>query len=211
MGATIAVADTLTLGANLTNGWNNVVDNNGGKTGGFMVSWNPTSRFSFIQNYMIGHELSGDTEDTRTRHLFDSLMTIKLHDKVTFMVNYDYGMDRAFASDDPSTPAVEVDTVGAHAHWQGVAAYLRLAPTDWFAFTPRYEFFDDRQGFMTGSPQQLKSFTLTPEFVIKQNLVTRFEWRRDWSTKGNFSLGPESDPDDAFSQETVGAGLILKF
>jgi hypothetical protein len=50
---------------------------------------------------------------------------------------------------------------------------------------------------------------LTPEFVIHDNLVTRLEWRRDWSNQPTFSL---VDPtDDPTVQDTAAIGLILKF
>ncbi|OFV96255.1 MAG: hypothetical protein A3F68_09520 [Acidobacteria bacterium RIFCSPLOWO2_12_FULL_54_10] len=190
--ATIPVSDTLTLGASLVNGWNNVIDNNGGKTGGFMLSWNPSPQVGFIQNYMVGPEQSGNSDDIR--HLFDSLLTVKLGDKVTWLTNYDYGMDRIS---------------GAHVHWSGVATYLRMQATPTIALTPRFEFYSDPMGFTTGTRQFMKEFTLTPEFTISENLVTRFEWRADWSTEPTFTVGDPSD--DPSVQNTLGVGLILKF
>jgi hypothetical protein len=54
----------------------------------------------------------------------------------------------------------------------------------------------------------LKEFTLTPEFVINENMVTRFEYRRDWSNVGVFGGDTRND---ARSQDTAAVGLILKF
>jgi hypothetical protein len=55
----------------------------------------------------------------------------------------------------------------------------------------------------------VKEFTLTPEFVISENLITRFEYRHDWSNEPTFTV---SDPSgDPTKQDTVAAGLILKF
>jgi len=192
--ATYPASDKLTLVAYLVNGWNNVVDNNKAKTGGFQFIWNPTPQISFIQNYMVGPEQTG--EGSPTRHLFDSLLTLKLNDQITFMANYDYGMDRNTADD-------------LHAHWQGIAGYLKFQLAPAFAVTPRFEYFDDRMGFMTGTAQRLKEFTITPEFVISENLVTRFEWRRDWSNAESFAVS--SPDDDPTVQSTVGVGMILKF
>lgn len=190
--ATYPASDKVTLAAYLVNGWNNVLDTNGGKTGGFQFVWNPTSRFSFLQNYMLGPEQAGNSDDVR--HLFDSLITVKLHDKITFMTNFDYGWDRV---------------KGDHAHWIGTANYLKFQVTDTFALIPRFEFYNDPQGFTTGTRQQLKEFTITPEFLINENLVTRFEYRHDWSNAATFSV---SDPDDnPRKQHTVGVGMILKF
>jgi hypothetical protein len=110
------------------------------------------------------------------------------------LVNYDFGMDRV---------------AGDHVHWQGIAAYLRLQPSAMFALTPRFEFYSDPMGYTTGTRQQVKEFTLTPEFVVSENLITRFEYRHDWSNEPTFTV---SDPsDDPTKQDTVAAGLILKF
>lgn len=190
--ATYPVSDKVTLGAYLVNGWNNVLDNNGAKTGGFQLVWNPTSRFSFIQNYMLGPEQTGNSDDIR--HLWDSLLIVKLHDKVTFMTNFDYGRDRV---------------AGSPVHWIGTANYLKLQLTPTFSLTPRFEFFSDPMGFSTGTRQQLKEFTITPEFLFNEHLVTRFEFRRDWSNQPTFTTGEAGK--DPQIQNTAAVGMILKF
>jgi hypothetical protein len=187
-------SDKVTLGASISNGWNNVLENNGGKTYGFSLAYNPSSRFSFIQNYMVGPEQADVSDSENIRHLWDSLITVKLHDKVTFMTNFDYGMDRIVG--------------GEHVHWIGTANYLKFQLTPSFALTPRFEFYSDPMGFTTGVRQQLKEFTLTPEFLVNENMVMRFEYRRDWSNVGVFGGDTR---DDARSQDTAAVGLILKF
>ena len=190
--ATVPVSDKVTFSGFLVNGWNNVIDNNKGKTVGLGLSLNPAGPISFIQNYMVGPEQSSNSDDVR--HMFDSLLTIKLGDKVTFVANYDYMMDRIS---------------GSHVHAQGIAAYLKLQATPVFSITPRFEYYADPMGFTTGTAQRIREFTLTPEFIISKNLVTRFEYRHDWSTEPTFSVsGPDDDPK---KQHTVGVGLILKF
>ena len=191
--ATYAASEQVSLAAFLVNGWNNVVDGNGGKTFGAQLIWTPSERFTFVQNYMVGPENADDNDNMR--HLFDSLLTVGLHEKVTFMTNFDYGMDTL--------------TGGEKVHWIGAAGYLRLAPTSWFALTPRFEFYNDPNGFTTGARQQLKEFTLTPEFLITENLITRFEYRRDWSNSPTFSRGTTFD--SGSSQDTLGLGVILTF
>jgi len=192
--AAVPLGSKATFTGFLVNGWNNVVDNNKGKTVGFTLGLNPTDNFSFTQSYMVGEEQPGSDF---VRHLFDTLVTVKLGDKVTFLANYDYGMDRIASG------------TGGGVHWQGIAAYLRLAPTEKFAFTPRFEYYDDRMGFTTGTAQILKSFTLTPEFAVSDNLVARFEYRHDWGNQGTFEV--EDPSDDPGKQDTLGVGMILKF
>jgi hypothetical protein len=169
-----------------------VIDNNKGKTVGFGLSINPGGPVSFIQNYMVGPEQSSNSDDFR--HMFDSILTVKLGEKATFIANYDYGMDTI---------------AGAHVHWQGIATYLKFQATPMFSITPRFEYYSDPMGFTTGTDQRIREITITPEFIINENLVTRFEYRHDWSTEPTFSI---SDPDDdAKKQHTIGAGVILKF
>ena len=190
--ASVPINDKFAFTGFVVNGWNNVIDNNRGKTVGFGLSINSGGPISFIQNYMVGPEQSSNGDDFR--HMFDSLLTVKIGDKVTFLANYDYGMD---------------NIAGAHVHWQGVATYLKLQATPMFSITPRFEYYSDPMGFTTGTDQRIREFTITPEIIISENLVTRFEYRHDWSSEPTFSI---SDPgDDAKKQHTIGAGVILKF
>jgi hypothetical protein len=64
-------------------------------------------------------------------------------------------------------------------------------------------------GFETLTAQRVREITLTPEFTIKSNLVTRFEYRHEWSSAPVYDV---SDPtDDPTRLDTVGVGMILKF
>jgi Putative beta-barrel porin-2, OmpL-like. bbp2 len=192
--AAVPLGDKATFTGFLVNGWNNVVDNNRGKTGGLSIALNPSDSFSIIQNYMVGQEQPGENF---VRNLFDTVATIKLGDKVTFMANYDYGRDRVASGS------------GGDVHWQGIATYLRLQPSEKFAFTPRFEYYSDPMGFTTGTPQILREITLTPEFTVSDNLVMRFEYRHDWGTEPTFAVNDPSD--DAGKQDTLGVGMILSF
>ena len=76
----------------LVNGWNNSVDNNSGKTTGFTAAWTPNSKFSLIQNYLVGPEQTNNNSDFR--HLYDTVVTYSPNTKLSLMANYDYGHDR---------------------------------------------------------------------------------------------------------------------
>ncbi len=139
---------------------------------------------------MTGPEQPNDNR--HYRHLSDTTVTYSFNKQWALMGNYDYGIDTL--------------TAGGKAHWQGVAGYLRYSPTERLAFTPRYEWFDDHDGFSTGTPQRIKEFTMTGEYKLRPSLITRLEFRRDWSNQPFF---PKSDPTVlARSQSTVLAGLI---
>jgi len=177
----------------VVNGWNNVEDNNSGKTFGLSLTWAPNTKLSVIQNYTTGPEQTNDR--SHFRHLLDTVVTYNVNKQWAVMGNYDYAQDTL--------------TSGGKVHWQGVAAYLHYMPTDKLAFTPRYEWFGDYNGFATGTAQRVKEFTMTGEYKVKPTLIMRFEYRRDWSDHLFF---PKSNPLIlAKSQSTVLAGLIWTF
>jgi len=191
--ANYAFNDKVKVMGMVVNGWNNVEENNGGKTYGVMLGLNPTPKLAIIQNYMTGPEQGGD--DDHYRHLSDTTVTYTFNSKVAVMANYDYGFDRP--------------TSGGKVHWQGVAAYLRYVPARKWAISPRFEWFDDHDGYSTGVAQTLKEITLTGEYRLAPGLLTRLEFRRDWSDQPFF---PKSDPAVlSKAQTTVLAGLIWTF
>ncbi len=177
----------------VVNGWNNVEENNSGKTFGVSLTWVPTPKLSIIQNFTTGPEQTNDRH--HFRHLLDTVVTYNFNKQWAVMGNYDYAQDTL--------------TSGGKVHWQGIAAYLHYAPTEKLAFTPRYEWFGDYNGFATGTAQRVKEFTMTAEYKVKPTLMMRFEYRRDWSDHLFF---PKSDPLIlAKSQSTALAGLIWTF
>jgi len=191
--ATYPLHKTFTGSFHLLNGWNNVVDNNSGKTYGFQGIWTPNGYFSLTSNYMFGPEKNGTNRGYR--HLSDTVAAITVNAHVSFLLNYDYAIDKFDG--------------GGKARWTGVAGYARLAPNKWFAFIPRIEWYNDADGFTTGVAQKLKEATITAEFKMKEGLMSRFEYRRDWSDRGFFDRG--NSPASSKSQDTLLAGFIVYF
>ena len=163
------LSDKLTVAGLLVNGWNNVVDNNGGKSVGLSVNFTPFRKLNLIQNYIVGAEQLDNSDDGR--HVLDTILTVNASDRFSLMFNYDYGMDRL---------------QGERVRWQGVAGYFRFAFTPWFAIAPRVEWYDDPQGFTTGLAQTLKEATFTMEFKARGALLMRAEYRGDWSDRPFF-------------------------
>jgi hypothetical protein len=158
--ATYNPNDKVSLGVNLSNGWNNVVDNNTGKTAGFMAILKPTSAVTWTANYMVGPEQTASNDVMR--HLFDTTLSYTATPQVSAMVNYDFGKEDS-------------------SKWQGVGLYVKYAPNSWFALVPRYEFLKDKDGFMTLASQNIQEFTLTAEFKHKDGVMMRVEYRGDMS------------------------------
>ena len=191
MRAAYAFSDKFTLAGYLVNGWNNVVDNNTGKTVGIQATVKPTAKLTVVGNYMGGPEQIGNNHDWR--HLLDTTVTYAVNGKLSLMANYDYGFDRI---------------AGARVHWQGIAGYFRFQANKWLAFAPRFEWYDDHDGFTTGTRQMVKEFTITSEHKISNGLLTRLEYRKDFSDK-NFFIKPFDRLVRA--QSTLSFGLVYAF
>ena len=189
-----AFNDKYSLSGFLVNGWNNVVDNNGGKTYGLGLGWNPTRKISFTQNYMAGPE--GVNNNTNWRQLWDTVVTYSPNSRLTLMANSDYGRgDRMAGVTDP-------------VFWTGVAGYARYAFNPRYALAARYEHYDDRNGFTTGTAQHLDEFTGTLQRNLGEHILGRLEFRRDLSNRPTFERGTGM-PSDA--QNTVTAGMVFVF
>jgi len=161
-----------TLGGMVVNGWNATGDNNAGKSFGVSATFVPTSKFTIIQNVLVGPEQTDNTDDVRTYS--DTNLAVTATDKLTAGLNYVYAKD---------------STDGENINWQGVALYLKGQITPVFALSPRFEWFDDPDGFAFGinTPQALKEFTMTAELKHSQGLIFRAEYRRDWSDENVFT------------------------
>jgi hypothetical protein len=180
------------LGATVNNGWNNIRENNDGKTVGLMASVKPVNGLTWTTNYMFGDELDAGHK----RQVVDSTAILDYSEKLSFMGNYDYGKDNSFGA----------------SHWQGFAAYAKVTPTAKLVLSPRYEWFDDPQGFATGTSQTMQEFTITSKFPVHEQLSLFAEYRHDWS---NAAVFPDRDDNDLPTlddkQDTVTFGVVFTF
>ena len=189
--ATLPVNDKVTLAGYAVNGWNNSTENNSGKTFGVGATVKPNGKVTWVANYMTGPEQKEDNADKR--QLFDTTVTVTATPKLSLMANYDYGKDTL---------------AGTGVSWQGVALYARYQVNDYLAITPRYEWLNDDDAFMTGTSQKVQEFTLTSEFTIAKALITRLEYRRDFSNAAFFSTDAGSAKK---SQSTLTVGVLYVF
>jgi len=190
-------SDKYNFTAYLVNGWNDIVDNNTGKTAGFQFGWNPNKKWAFVQNYMVGPEEANNNKNIR--QLWDTELTYTPTSKLSLMGNFDYGRgDR-------------IPTWANPVWWSGVAAYVKYQFNQNYALATRYEYYDDPSGFTTGitalTPQHIHEITETFERKIHNNLITRLEYRRDMASQNTLFKG--TTPVD--HQDTVAAGLIYTF
>lgn len=193
MRAKYSFNDKYSLTGYVTNGWNNVVENNTGKTYGMSLGWNPTKKLNIAENYMAGPEQGSNSN---WRQLWDTVVTYSPTSKLTLMANTDYGRGDRIAG------------VVNPVYWTGVAGYIKYAPTEKYALTTRYEYYNDHDGFTTGTPQHFNGITGTFQRLVASHILTRLEFRRDISNQPTFLKG-ENVP--VKSQNTATAGLVFMF
>lgn len=186
-------SDKYSLAGYVVNGWNNIVDNNSGKTVGLTFGWNPTKKIGLVQNYMAGPEQNGTNQSWR--QLSDTVLTLSPTSRLSFLLNYDYGRGDRMSG------------LRGRVSWQGWAGYARYAFNATNAVAMRYEWFSDPAGFTTGTAQQLKEVTGTFEHRVAGHLITRLEFRRDYSNQPAFIKGDQP----VGSQNTAEAGLVYTF
>ena len=203
MRAKYAFNDKYSLSGFFVNGWNNVVDNNTGKTYGIGFSWNPNKKFGIGQNYMAGPEQNNI--NSTWRQLTDTVITYTPNSKLSFMVNGDYGRgDRIDEGEGVFSKPV---------FWTGLAGYIKYTFNGTSAFSTRYEYYDDHDGFTTmvagqaPVPQHFNEFTTTFERLIAHHIISRLEFRRDMSNRDPFLKGVTP----VGSQNTMTAGLVYTF
>ena len=186
-----AVNDQVSVTGFLVNGWNNVVENNDSKTVGVSLALKPTSKLGVTANYLVGDEF--DEEDNGgTRNLVDVVVSYAATERFSVLGNVDYGTDSL----------EELD--GA---WYGVALGAKYQVSEALAVAPRYEIFWDNDGFATGLPQTLQEMTMTAEYKAFGGLITRVEFRTDFSDEDFFL----KDGEPVSTQPTFSVALIYGF
>ncbi len=184
--------DKFNLTGFLVNGWNNVVDNNTGKTAGVSLGWTPTKKVGVTENYFVGAEQPQDNGDIR--NLTDTVVTYNPTSNLSLMWNFDYGHDTPMGS-------------STGVWWSGIAGYIRYAFSNGYALAGRYEYYDDHNGFTTATPQAINEFTITGEKTIAKNLITRIEFRRDMSNQPTLFRGTVPTR----NQNTLEGGIMYTF
>jgi hypothetical protein len=193
MGARISkpVNSHWTPGFQIVNGWNNVDDNNNGKTFG-LTSALTGSKASYYINYYVGPEKTGTNEGYR--HFIDQVLTLTPSPKANFYINYDYGTEK------------QLD--GSKAIISAIAAAAKFQANDMFALSPRIEYFNDRGSWTTGTQQKIKEFTLTAEIKHAKGFMTKLEYRHDWS---NVPFYADNNGGFKNHEDTLSAAFIVFF
>ena len=178
----------------LANGWDNVKDNNSGKTLGAQLTWTPVKSLSVTANFCTGPERTDVNSDPRT--VWELVAQWKLSDRTVLGLDLLYGTERGAV-----VPA-------QLASWTGVVGYGRLGVSGPFALCLRAEYFDDSDGARTGVAQKLKEVTVTPELKVSSHFMFRADLRVDWSDKSVFE---RKGGQTSKTQPTIALNAIYMF
>lgn len=175
---TYAFTDQISLSLGIVNGWDNVVDNNDGKSVHGMLTYAPNSKFSIAISGIYGPEQSTHTltdpnnpkcpggvcafvdasgnplvihAGRSKRFLQTTVITYKPIDPLTLILDYDYGNESDIVPHTIARTATGTVTDGLlhTAQWNGAAGYVIYAFTDKLSGTLRAEIFDDLDGSRT--------------------------------------------------------------
>jgi hypothetical protein len=187
--ATMPVTSSWTVGGQVVTGWNVMRDNNTGKTFGF-TSLNTFKMGAWSNVYYTGPENTGTNEGWR--NFYDTALTLTPHERLSMYLNVDIGKNKS---------------VNGTASFWGVGSAAKVTLNKYLSISPRFEYYADQDGFWTGLPQSFTDFTLTGELKLNESLITRLEYRKDWSTQPFFQVG--QTPYASKRQTMIVAGLMF--
>jgi Putative beta-barrel porin-2, OmpL-like. bbp2 len=190
------VSKSETIGFQLVNGWNNVSKSNGGVTGVFTSAY-VKPKATWDLNYIVGPENANTTSGLR--NLIDTTLLLTPNSKFNAYINYDYGQnqDALAAQDDTKLNA-----------WQGIEAAAHIQASGTQALALRFGYFNDPDGFQTGTAQHLYEGTATYEYKWAAGLLTRVEYRCDFSNTNYFHKLANQTSDQ---QQTLTVAFIAFF
>jgi hypothetical protein len=136
----------------LANGWDVSSDNNRGKTGALYGVWSPWPIAHFGLGVIHGAEKDGRTGDPRTT----CVATILVQQTSSWV----WGEEFVYGSE----PHSAVD--GGTARWFGDMFFTHHRLGAHWAITLRTDYFDDIDGSRTGHRQVVRSFTVSPQYLV---------------------------------------------
>jgi hypothetical protein len=171
--ATYAVNDTLNVIVGVNNGWNTTSTSFGSKTGELGLAFTPNKIFSLTAQAYIGKAELYDANRT----LVDVVATYNATSALSFVLSYDWGKQQQADMAGVSSPDLD---------WQGVAGYVNYAFNDQWRVSVRGEYLDDKDGFVTQTPQKVKEGTVTFGYSPVKSFELRIEARYDKSDQSTF-------------------------
>jgi hypothetical protein len=209
--ASYAFSDALNAALYIVNGWDDSTDNNRGKSYGVSVTYAPAELFSLVVNGMTGPEQDEQGPNAPTvgssgsnkRNMLDIIATIKPIKPLSIILNYDDGRE-------DNVPGTLLPSgTSSDAKWDGLAGIIKYDFNAAYSLAVRGEYFDDKDGFRTGTVQKLKEVTVTPEIRLNGGVILRPEYRHDTSDKTSFDI--VNGTATKKSQDTLALGVMYRW
>jgi putative OmpL-like beta-barrel porin-2 len=165
--ATWALSDAVSLIAGVNNGWDQVTDQNRGKTAELGVTLTPIKPLSVTVSGYSGSEPTANGNGTRT--------SANLVASYAFTDAFSIGLEYLSFSQDNALAA------GAKAKYSGYAGYVTYMLTPKWRGVVRLESFDDHDGFHFATAGQVKytEGTVTIGYLPSDSVELRAEVRED--------------------------------
>jgi len=136
----------------LTNGWDVSSDNNKAKTGALYGVWSPLPIAHFGLGVIYGPEKDDRTTDARTTAVGTILVQ-----QTSWWV---WGEELVYGTE----PHAATD--GGTGRWLGDMFVTHFRLGSHWALSARIDYFNDDDGARTGRPQVLRSFTVSPQYLV---------------------------------------------
>lgn len=149
--ARYTVSPRVALVGLVANGWNAEVDNNSGKTGGVRVLVFPASGVAVGGGALYGPE--EDETNGAQRTLLSADATLQPAPRLVLQVEGNRGLQR---------------DAGANLAWTGAVGTVFWRATRSVGISVRGEMLDDGDGVTTGTPQTLRSLTISPWYFYRE-------------------------------------------
>jgi len=143
---TLGYSENVSVSAYVVNGWDRVKENNSAKSIGINASVKPHGKVGIIANFLFGKE---NPNVDKSRELYEGILNLNLHERIGLTGDWVLGRDHVS----------EFEKV----EWQAIAGYAKLKLLDQLSINGRYEWFDDRSGFRTGTVQEAQTATITAQ------------------------------------------------
>jgi predicted porin len=176
--ATWALSDTVSLMAGVNNGWDQLTDQNKGKTVELGATLNPIKPLAITVSGMSGKEPTGTTAvpNDGTRTSLNVVASYTIIDPLTV------GLEYLSVSQD------NVGGLGTKQKYDGEALYVTYMVTPKLRGVLRVESFDDKDGFhFATAGTKYKEGTVTVSYLANDSFEARVEVRRDQATNAVFT------------------------
>ena len=173
--ATWALSDTVSLMAGVNNGWDQLTDQNKGKTVELGATLNPIKPLTITVSGMSGKEVTTATTDG-TRTSLNAVASYTIIDPLSV------GLEVLSVSQD------NVGGVGTKQKYSGEAVYVTYMVTPKLRGVLRVESFNDKDGFhFATAGTKYKEGTVTVSYLANDSFEARVEVRRDQATNAVFT------------------------